>query len=247
MGVVGGCGEAWQVGGGLRGRRVQRLVQGMIRPIVIFPEPVLRQRGARIDEVDEEVRQLAADLIETMRAARGVGLAAQQVGVARQIAVVDVAHDPECISYLRIDGKDAKADLAKWMPLVFLNPQLEARGEREGVEEGCLSFPEIQGVVNRRAEVRAKLQLLDGQVIELETDGLLARALQHEADHLNGVLFTDRMSPAAKVRLRRVVNRLGGGRWLPEALEAVHGVEVEALEEGAVGGEGAEPTRGSER
>lgn len=190
----------------------------MIRPIVIFPEPVLRQRGARIEAVDDEVRALAADLVETMRAARGVGLAAQQVGVARQIAVVDVSHDPSCLSYLRVDGREAA--LADWMPLVFLNPELEPLGEREGYEEGCLSFPEIHATVNRREQLRARLELLDGRVIELETDGLLARAIQHEADHLNGVLFIDRMSPAAKVRLRRAVNRMGGGSWTPEPAAA---------------------------
>jgi peptide deformylase len=145
-------------------------------------------------------------MLETMQAAQGIGLAAPQVGVARRLAVVDVSHDPDCITFLRVDGEAAK--LEDWMPLVFVNPEVELREPRETEPEGCLSIRDVRAEVKRPTGIRARLQLLDGRSIELETDGLLARALQHEIDHLNGVLFIDRISPAAKVRLKRTLKRL---------------------------------------
>jgi peptide deformylase len=135
-----------------------------------------------------------------------VGLAAPQIGVPIRLAVVDVSHDPECISYLKVDGKDA--ELADIMPLVFINPELEFGKRKEKDTEGCLSIHEIRAEVNRPAEIKATLPQLDGSVLVLETDGLLARAIQHETDHLNGVLFVDRVSPAAKVRLKPKLKRL---------------------------------------
>ena len=139
--------------------------------------------------------------METMRDANGVGLAAQQIGQALQLAVVDVSHDPECFRVFRVDGEEAK--LEEWMPLIFTNPQIEGGEVKESQTEGCLSFPEIQGGVRRPASIRARLGLLDGRTIEVEADGLLARAIQHETDHLNGILFIDRMSSATKVKLKR--------------------------------------------
>lgn len=178
----------------------------MILEIKQYGEPVLRERCKPIEEVTDEVRKLAADMVETMYAASGVGLAAPQVGVARRIAVVDVAHDPECVSFLKVNGVDST--LEEIMPLVFINPEIEFGKNREKESEGCLSIHEIRAEVSRPASITATLPQLDGSVFELETDGLLARALQHEIDHLNGVLFVDRVSPAAKVRLRGKLKRL---------------------------------------
>ena len=178
----------------------------MILPIVQYGDPVLRQKCEPVGEVDAAILKLAGDMIETMVDANGVGLAASQVGRAIRLAVVDVAHDPECVSYLRVDGNDVA--LEEIMPLVFINPGIESDGKRVSEEEGCLSIYEIRAAVGRRPEVRARLPLLDGSVIELETDGLLARALQHEIDHLNGILFIDRVSPATKLGLRRKLRRL---------------------------------------
>ncbi len=175
----------------------------MIRNIVIYGDPVLREKGARVDPATDETRLLAEDMIETMVEASGVGLAAHQVGVAIQLAVIDVSHDPECVSYLRVDGEDAA--LEDWMPLIFTNPKLEFGSERESDTEGCLSFPDLRFEIRRPFDVRAKLTLLDGREIVLETDGLLSRAIQHETDHLNGVLYIDRLPSAAKLGLKRKI------------------------------------------
>jgi peptide deformylase len=178
----------------------------MILDIVQLGHPVLRERCRPIETVDDEVRRLAEDMTETMYAANGIGLAAPQVAVPLRMAVIDVSHDPDCISFLKVDGEEA--DLAEWMPLVFINPELELIEPKESEPEGCLSIRDVRAEVKRPTVVKAKLELLDGRTIELECDGLLARALQHEIDHLNGVLFIDRISPAAKVRLKRKLKRL---------------------------------------
>lgn len=172
----------------------------MIREIVFYPAPVLRQAGARVETVDDDLRQLAADMIETMRDAHGVGLAAQQVGVPVQLAVVDVSHDEECVSYLRVNGEERS--LADVSPLVFVNPRLELLGRKESENEGCLSFPDLRGEIARPSEVKATVQTLDGETLVIETDGLFARAIQHEVDHLFGRLFIDRMSSARKLAIR---------------------------------------------
>lgn len=178
----------------------------MILEITQYGDPVLRERCKPIDEVTDEVRKLAADMLETMYDASGVGLAAPQVGVAKRLAVIDVSHDPECVSLLKVNGNEAS--LEDIMPLVFINPEVELGKTKEKDSEGCLSIHEIRADVIRPSTVAAKLPQLDGTVLELEADGLLARALQHEIDHLNGVLFVDRVSPAAKVRLRGKLKRL---------------------------------------
>lgn len=179
----------------------------MVREIVQYGHPVLRQRCRPIDVVDDSIVKLAGDMLETMVEASGVGLAAPQVGEDVRLAVVDVSHDPECISYLRVNGEDA--DLETVMPLVFINPELELGDDKETGIEGCLSIQGIRAEVRRPSDVKATLPQLDGSVLVVETDGLLARALQHEIDHLNGILFTDRLSAVAKVsmknRLRKVL------------------------------------------
>ena len=178
----------------------------MIREIVIFGDPVLRKKCAEVDEIADDLRELVQDMLETMREADGIGLAAPQVGVAIQLAVVDVSHDPECFSYLRVDGRDT--GLAEVMPLIFMNPKLEYGGDSDVLSEGCLSFPDIRGDVTRPYEVKATLDLLDGRSVVIETDGLLARVIQHETDHLNGVLFVERMSTATKLSLRGRIRRM---------------------------------------
>jgi peptide deformylase len=173
----------------------------MVLPIVLYGDPVLRTKGKLVTEVTPEVRRLAADMLETMYDARGVGLAAQQIGVALQLAVVDVSHDPQCITYLRVNGVDTPMQTI--MPLVFLNPKLEFGKAKATSEEGCLSFPDVRENIRRSSDLKATLTLLDGSTIVLETDGLLSRAIQHETDHLNGILFIDRVSAAAKIGMKR--------------------------------------------
>jgi peptide deformylase len=178
----------------------------MIRPIVRYNDPVLRTKGKPVSQVTEDLKALAADMIETMRNARGVGLAAQQVGVPLQLAVVDVSHDPECITLLKVNGE--ARPLADIMPLIFVNPRLELGKEKITAEEGCLSFPDLRENIRRSVQVKATLQTLDGETLVIETDGLLSRAIQHETDHLNGILFIDRLSAAAKIGLKRKIKRL---------------------------------------
>ncbi len=192
----------------------------MVRDIVVYGDPVLRMKGAKVTEVTDDIRSLAADMVDTMVMAHGVGLAAPQVGEALQLAVIDVSHDPDCISYFRVDGEDAAMD--DWMPLVFINPTIEGGADRESDTEGCLSFPEIRADVRRPEAVRAELTLLDGRTISVETDGLLARALQHETDHLNGILFIDRLPSARKLALKRKIRRMQeeyGLRFTPDGSE----------------------------
>lgn len=183
----------------------------MIREIVQYGHPVLRQRCRDITEVDDTIFRLVADMLDTMKDANGVGLAAPQVGEDLRLAVIDVSHDPECVSFLKVNGEDA--DLLSLMPLVFINPELEFGQEKDFGMEGCLSIRGIRAEVRRPEMVKATLPQLDGSVIVVETDGLLSRALQHEIDHLNGVLFVDRLPAVAKVsmknRLKRVLEENG--------------------------------------
>jgi peptide deformylase len=181
----------------------------VIREIVKYGDPALRAKGARIKAITDEIRQLAEDMLETMHAARGVGLAAQQVGMAVQLTVIDVAGIEDRPSTMRVDGKEVA--LTEWMPLVLINPELAMSREKEVGNEGCLSFPEMSAEIARAVNVRARATLIDGRQIEFEATGLLARALQHEVDHLHGVLFIDRMSSAAKASLAGRLKRLQKG------------------------------------
>lgn len=178
----------------------------MVLDITQFGNPVLRMKCREVTEVTDEIRKLAEDMVETMNEAEGVGIAAPQVGVDIRMAVVDVSHDEESVSFCKINGKSV--NMLEYMPLVFINPELELSGEKVNEQEGCLSIQEIRAQVKRPTIVKAKLPLLDGTILELEADGLLARALQHEVDHLNGVLFTDRVSAAVKGRLKKKLKLL---------------------------------------
>ncbi|MGI9244979.1 MAG: peptide deformylase [Verrucomicrobiales bacterium] len=178
----------------------------MILDIVMYGDPVLRAKCARVDEITAETKELADNMMETMRDAQGVGLAAPQIGVPIQLAIVDVSHDPECITFLKIDGEESTLEEA--MPFVFVNPQIDYGDDKETCSEGCLSFPDLQGDIRRPEAIKVRFTLLDGREVEVETDGLLARAIQHETDHLNGVLFIDRMSTASKSALRGRLKRL---------------------------------------
>jgi peptide deformylase len=178
----------------------------MIREIVQYGHPVLRQRCRPVEVVDETIVQLVADMLDTMVDANGVGLAAPQVGEDIRLAVIDVSHDPECVTFLKVNGEEA--DLESIMPLIFINPELQFSQEKESGMEGCLSIKGIRAEVRRPMAVKATLPQLDGTVLEVESDGLLARALQHEIDHLNGVLFVDRLAAVAKVSMKNRLKRL---------------------------------------
>lgn len=178
----------------------------MILSITQFGDPVLRKRCREVKEVTDEIISLVEDMIETMHDANGVGLAAPQVGVDLRLAVVDVSHDPDCVSFLRVNGEEV--DVAEIMPLVFINPTFKKGGGKERMEEGCLSIHEIRAEVQRPERVDGIFPQLDGSELRIETDGLLARVIQHETDHLNGVLFVDRLSAASKLMVRGELKRL---------------------------------------
>ena len=178
----------------------------MILEIVKYGNPVLREKGKVVQEVDEKVQKLAADMLETMRSANGVGLAAQQVGVPIQMAIVDVAGIEDRPSAMFINDKEVNVE--EYMPLVLLNPQLKLSKDKESASEGCLSFPELSAEIVRASGVRCNARLLKGGEIEFDASGLLARALQHEVDHLHGILFIDRMSSASKASLAGKLKRL---------------------------------------
>ncbi|WP_438750533.1 peptide deformylase [Pararhizobium sp. O133] len=149
-----------------------------IKPLIILPDPILRQLSKPVETIDADVRRLADDMLETMYDAPGIGLAAIQIGIPRQMLVIDVAKE----------GEDKQ-------PLVFINPKiLTSSDERSVYEEGCLSIPDYYAEVERPAEITVEYLDLEGKQLTAKADGLLATCLQHEVDHLNGVLFIDHIS-----------------------------------------------------
>jgi peptide deformylase len=178
----------------------------MILDIVKYGNPVLRAKGKKIENIDGEIRALASDMLETMYNASGVGLAAQQIGRALQITVVDISDAENRPSRMWIAGQEV--DPKEHMPMVLINPELVLDEAQEIGTEGCLSFPEITAEISRAAKVKVKAKDLEGGLIEFEAAGMLGRAVQHEADHLNGILFIDRMSSATKVALAGKLKRL---------------------------------------
>ncbi len=178
----------------------------MTRRIVQYGDAVLRAKGRRVEKVNDEIRQLATDMLETMHAANGVGLAAQQVGEALQLTVLDVSQVEDRPSTMMLNGREV--DPTKAMPLILLNPHLELHSETAPGTEGCLSFPEVTAEIERAVSLIARAQTLDGAEVTIEASGLLARALQHEVDHLNGILFIDRMSSVIKASLASRLKRL---------------------------------------
>jgi len=178
----------------------------MILDIVKYGHPVLRQKGARIEHINAEIKKLAADMLETMHTNKGVGLAAQQIGRALQLTVLDVRDVKERPSWLELDGQPAEVN--DFMPLILINPEIKPLGEGVVGGEGCLSFPEIFGDIPRPESVDVKALNEKGRPVEFRCGGLLARAIQHEVDHLNGILFIDRMDKATKEELRPQLDAL---------------------------------------
>ncbi|TCU38511.1 peptide deformylase [Rhizobium azibense] len=149
-----------------------------IKPLIILPDPVLRQVSKPIERVDADLKRLVDDMLETMYDAPGIGLAAIQVGVPRRILVIDVSREGE-----------------EKQPQIFINPKIvKSSTERSVYEEGCLSIPDYYAEVERPAAVSVEYLDRDGKEQTVDADGLLATCLQHEIDHLNGVLFIDHIS-----------------------------------------------------
>jgi peptide deformylase len=163
----------------------------MIRTILHYPDKRLRERGERVEAITPVIQQLIDDMAETMYAAPGVGLAATQLGEALQLFIIDIADE------------NSPSDLR-----VFINPEILSREGELAWQEGCLSFPGVQEEVDRAARVRVRAQDRDGQWFELSAEGLLAVAIQHEYDHLQGVLMIDHMGPLKKrLTHRKMVKR----------------------------------------
>ncbi|HYG33655.1 MAG TPA: peptide deformylase [Clostridia bacterium] len=172
----------------------------MVLSVVKFGTPVLRQKGARIEEITPTVEKLIADMFETMYSYKGIGLAAQQVGVPLQLTVIDVRGVTDRPSSLELNGQPADVD--EFMPLVLINPEITPVGKPVTGPEGCLSFPEIYADITRPETIDVKALNEEGQPIQFRCGGLLARAVQHETDHLLGILFIDRMDKKTKESLR---------------------------------------------
>lgn len=168
-----------------------------------YGNPILRKKAAEVTEITGEIHELAKDMLETMHEERGVGLAAEQVGRTERMFVIDIP--PE--SDMGDDGQRENPDIA--MPMVLINPTITGHSEDIQIgPEGCLSFPEIFANVERWYEVDAEYMNLEGHSVQVHAKGLLARAIQHELDHLNGILLVDRMSHVKKVALGGKLKRL---------------------------------------
>jgi len=168
-----------------------------IKPIRLFGDPVLRTPADPVTDFDAELRKLVADMFETMYASQGIGLAAPQVGVSKRVTIIDLSM-----------GKDPK------QKLVLVNPEVILSEGRQYEEEGCLSFPDIREKVVRAAKVRIRAQDEKGKWFEMDGEELLARAFQHEIDHLDGVLFIFRMSALKRsLNLRKIRKMQSEGTW----------------------------------
>lgn len=178
----------------------------MVLPIVPYGTPVLRKKCAPVAGLTDSLHQLIADMFDTMAAADGVGLAAPQVGHAIQLALVDVRDVPSRPSRLWLDGQEANVDA--FMPIVLINPRIQPVGPPSVGGEGCLSFPEIYGEVQRPEQVEVVALNERGEEYRFKAGGLLSRAVQHEVDHLNGILFIDRMDSTARAEVKSDVEAL---------------------------------------
>ncbi len=158
-------------------------------PIVKYGDPVLRKKAARVPQIDDELLHTIGDMLRTMYAAPGIGLAANQVGLSRCFAVID----------LQPGGVKS--------PLVIINPVIEERSGSLYEEEGCLSIPGFGSKVKRAAKVRVRALNEHGLPVVIEAEGLMARCLQHEIDHLNGKLYIDRLSLVPRLRVKRDIDR----------------------------------------
>lgn len=169
----------------------------MILTIVKYPEPILSQPGEPVTEFNDELRKFVADMFETMYASQGIGLAAPQVAVSKRVTVIDLSM-----------GKDPEDKI------VLINPEIISSEGKLYEEEGCLSFPEIREKVARSAKVRVRAQDENGKWFEMDGEELLSRCMQHEIDHLNGVLFIFRMSALKRnLNLRKIRKMQSEGEW----------------------------------
>jgi peptide deformylase len=162
-----------------------------VKPIVLYGDPVLREKTEPVGEIDQSVKDLVADLIATLKSAKGLGLAAPQIGEAKRIFIIDIS----------------ALDLSESVR-VFINPEIVEESGEILMEEGCLSFPGIYQKITRSEKVKIKALDPDGKEFALEANGMLARAIQHEFDHLDGKLFIDYLSPLSLMMIKGKLTKL---------------------------------------
>lgn len=156
--------------------------------VLHFPDPRLRKKGVPVADIDDSIRQLASDMLETMYAENGIGLAATQVNVQKRVVVIDLSENRD-------------------QPMTLINPEILDSDGTEQMQEGCLSVPGYFDLVERAERVRLRYRDLNGDSMDIETDGLLAVCVQHEIDHLNGKLFIDYLSPLKRQRLKKKLEK----------------------------------------
>jgi len=171
--------------------------------IIAYGDPILRKQSARIEEIDDDVKQLADDMIETMKVAKGVGLAAPQVAVSRMLFVVD---------WSLLENEEIKNEGV----VAYINPVILSASEDKVTEvEGCLCLPEIAAEVKRSNRIELSYQTLSGEEVKKELTGYPARVIQHEFDHLQGILFIDRLSGSERAKIKRKIQDILAGRIKP--------------------------------
>ncbi|UCD63076.1 MAG: peptide deformylase [Candidatus Zixiibacteriota bacterium] len=161
------------------------------RPIVIYGDPVLREVSEEVDEINQEIKDLVSDLTDTLKKAKGLGLSAVQIGVLKRVFIIDLS----------------AVDITEKLR-VFINPEIIETGDPVEFEEGCLSFPGIYQKIERPARVKVRAKDLDGVTFTFEANGVAARAILHENDHLSGKLFIDYLSPMARSMLKGRLRKL---------------------------------------
>ena len=192
----------------------------MILKIVTYGHPSLRAKGSKIAQIDERVRRFASDMVETVLNVNGIGLASQQVGLPLQLFVLNVPQEKSRLGKIFLEERPVPFD--SLMPMVVINPEIKTYGKIVCALEGCLSFPSvegsplIQGVISRPSCVLLHATNLEGKEIKFHTNGLLARAIQHEFDHLQGTLFIDHMEPTALEELQPALKHLLALEWFSE-------------------------------
>ena len=185
----------------------------MIREIVHYDAPVLRAKGREVGAITPEIETLISDLLDSMRHVHGIGLAAQQIGVALQVAVIDITGVKERPSKMWIEGQPVDPELH--MPLVMINPVLKPVKKKIVGHEGCLSFPGLTLDIARAQRVGVKTRTLKDGVFAFEAAGLLGRAVLHEVDHLHGRLFIDHLSAEERRALREDLDYIKRGEPIP--------------------------------
>lgn len=178
-----------------------------VLPITTYPKAILKKKTEEVRSIDADIKKLIARMIEAMYANKGIGLAAPQIGISKQLIIVETSDNPRFT---------VREEISNGKPLAFLNPRIiKASKERETGEEGCLSLPGIFLQVKRATQVEVHCKTPDGKEVQIQASGLTARIFQHEIDHINGTLIINRVSPFARLKIKKqldAMKKIGGTR-----------------------------------